>query len=548
MTLLKNIWFVTKPFWTNSLKFNVLFALFLCILLEFISVGLSVYLNYWNVDFYNSLQQYNYQLLVYQLMKFIFIIFFMLANSFALYVISQIFVIRMREYLTNFYTKYWLYSKVYVADLGEYDNSDERISYDIKELVTLLKNLFLGFVGSILTFVLFSWILWHLSGSFEFNIYGYKLTIHGYLFWLALLLAAINILTVIKVGKPLRKIIYDKQKYEAEFRFGLATIRNNNYHIHDSNLEKIKFLKSKTDFKYIVDNFYVLTFREIRINLVTSLFSQVYGIIGIFLSLPRYFARVLSFGQIMQINMAFLKVVSPLLFFIYSYEQVTELKTNVKRLMELKKQIDNSNDRNLYTIDTSQQELLKIDDLSIFSFQKILFANLSISLKNKQSLLIQGKIGAGKTTLLRVIKGVYKDFKGNLCYNIRPQILLMTSKPYFLKDDFKRAMFSPLITNIPSDQEFINILKELDVLYLKKFIGKSYNWNNILSLGEQQKLSFCKLFIKKYNLVLLDEATSNLDEKSQERVYQLLKEKKVTFISASHDQGLKKFHDKLFSI
>ncbi|KEI34828.1 hypothetical protein FRA_44c11250 [Francisella sp. W12-1067] len=548
MVLVKGIWLVTKPFWVNNLNFRTLLALLCCILLEFISVSLSVYLNYWNVDFYNSLQQYNYQLLVYQLMKFIFIIFFMLANSFVLYVISQIFVIKMREYLTNFYTKYWLYSKTYVSDLGEYDNPDERISYDIKELVNLLKYLFLGFVGSVLTFVLFSWILWHLSGSFTFNFYGYQLTIHGYLFWFAVLLAAVNILMVIKVGKPLRKLVYDRQKYEAEFRFGLATIRNNSYHIHDNSLEKVKFLKSKTNFKYVVDNFYTLTFREIKISLVTSLFSQIYGIIGIFLSLPRYFARALSFGQIMQINAAFLKVVSPLLFFVYSYEQVTELKTNVKRLIELKKQIDNSNDKKLYTIDTSQKELLKIENLTVSNPQKVLFTDLNFSLKNRQSLLVQGKTGVGKTMLLKVIKGAYKNFEGKVCYNTKPQILFLTSRVYFPKDDFKRAIFSPLMTNIPSDKDFIHILKELDLLYLQKFIGQCYNWNNVLSEGEQQKLAFCRLFTKKYDLVLLDEATSNLDEKSLERVYYFLKIKETTFISTSHNRKLQKFHGQLLRI
>lgn len=55
----------------------------------------------------------------------------------------------------------------------------------------------------------------------------------------------------------------------------------------------------------MVDNFYKLTFREVKINIVTGLFSQVYAVIGIFLSLPRYFAKVISFGQVMQINAAF---------------------------------------------------------------------------------------------------------------------------------------------------------------------------------------------------------------------------------------------------
>ena len=61
-------------------------------------------------------------------------------------------MIKIRAYLTNFYTKRWLYSLAYLNETEECDNPDERISNDIKQFITTLKALFLGFVGSVLTF------------------------------------------------------------------------------------------------------------------------------------------------------------------------------------------------------------------------------------------------------------------------------------------------------------------------------------------------------------------------------------------------------------
>ena len=116
MFFLRDIWIILKPFWQNNSTIKIILALIICIILEFFSVGLSVYLNYWNVDFYNSLQNYNQDLLVKQLVKFVFIVFFMIANSFLLYAVSQIFVIKIRAYLTNFYTKRWLYSHAYINE------------------------------------------------------------------------------------------------------------------------------------------------------------------------------------------------------------------------------------------------------------------------------------------------------------------------------------------------------------------------------------------------------------------------------------------------
>ena len=544
MSFLRDILLILKPFFQNNSTIKIVLGLAFCIMLEFFNVGLSVYLNYWNVDFYNSLQDYNQDLLITQLVKFIFIVFFMLANSFLLYSVSQVFVIKIRAYLTNFYTKRWLYSHAYLNETDEYDNPDERISNDIKQFVMVLKALFLGFVGSILTFSLFSWVLWHLSGSFSVVMYGFTFSIHGYLFWLAIFLAVVNIYLVIKVGKPLRQLVYDKQKYEAEFRYGLAKVRSNKHSICDGSLENNILSKQFEKFSLIVGNFYQLTFREIKINVVTGLFAQIYGVIGIFLSLPRYFARAVSFGQIMQINAAFLKVVSPLLFFVYSYDQVAELKANVKRLLELNSQIEDANNKVVCCIDFAQKELLKVDELVVYNGSVPLFQRVSFGLFSNESILIKGCVGSGKSTLLQVLKGNVKKVEGSIKYHRQPKILFLSHKPYFMKDDFKRAVFSSNLCAIPSDDDFIVILKSLSLEHLTKFIGKVFDWNSLLSAGEQQALNFCRLYVGDYDLVILDEATSNIPYELVEKVYGLLKMKGISYISSGHSKDLEKHHKK----
>ena len=52
MSFLRDIWLILKPFWQDHSTIKILVALAVCIALEFFSVGLSVYLNYWYVDFY----------------------------------------------------------------------------------------------------------------------------------------------------------------------------------------------------------------------------------------------------------------------------------------------------------------------------------------------------------------------------------------------------------------------------------------------------------------------------------------------------------------
>ena len=59
-------------------------------------------------------------------------------------------------------------------------------------------------------------------------------------------------------------------------------------------------------------------------------------------------------------------------------------------------------------------------------------------------------------------------------------------------------------------------------------------WENILSLGEQQRLAFARLIVTHPSFTILDEATSALDLKNEGSLYQQLQSTKTTFVSVGH--------------
>jgi vitamin B12/bleomycin/antimicrobial peptide transport system ATP-binding/permease protein len=67
-------------------------------------------------------------------------------------------------------------------------------------------------------------------------------------------------------------------------------------------------------------------------------------------------------------------------------------------------------------------------------------------------------------------------------------------------------------------------------------------WENILSLGEQQRLAFARLLVSRPSFTILDEATSALDLKNEGNLYQQLQETKTTFISVGHRESLFNYH------
>ena len=67
----------------------------------------------------------------------------------------------------------------------------------------------------------------------------------------------------------------------------------------------------------------------------------------------------------------------------------------------------------------------------------------------------------------------------------------------------------------------------------------------MLSLGEQQRVAFARLFLKKPAIAFLDEATSALDEENERFLYGKLRAFGIAFVSIGHRSTLKEFHDQL---
>jgi putative ATP-binding cassette transporter len=67
-------------------------------------------------------------------------------------------------------------------------------------------------------------------------------------------------------------------------------------------------------------------------------------------------------------------------------------------------------------------------------------------------------------------------------------------------------------------------------------------WENILSLGEQQRLAFARLLVNSPSFTILDEATSALDLTNEGILYEQLQTRKTTFISVGHRESLFNYH------
>ncbi|XP_067848285.1 ATP-binding cassette sub-family D member 4 [Heptranchias perlo] len=105
-------------------------------------------------------------------------------------------------------------------------------------------------------------------------------------------------------------------------------------------------------------------------------------------------------------------------------------------------------------------------------------------------------------------------------------------------------------TGSADDERIIHFLKVTGLVSLLKRTGGldervDWNWYDVLSPGEMQRLSFTRLFYHQPKYAVLDEATSALTEEAEGDLYHTCKQLRMTVISVGHHSSLEKHHDSL---
>lgn len=181
--------------------------------------------------------------------------------------------------------------------------------------------------------------------------------------------------------------------------------------------------------------------------------------------------------------------------------------------------------------------------------QKNILSNVSLSVSKNEFVCITGESGVGKTTLLNMIGLLEKPDSGEIMIN---------GKNYFTKNDIlklRRDFFGYVFQDyllLPDKtvEENINISKyenkkmdKQDYAEVMKKVGLDRSYLNkkvyYLSGGEQQKVAIARMMLKRYELVLADEPTGNLDYKNKMDVIEIFKDlKKIgkTIICVTHDK------------
>lgn len=151
-----------------------------------------------------------------------------------------------------------------------------------------------------------------------------------------------------------------------------------------------------------------------------------------------------------------------------------------------------------------------------------IFRNLSFEFYKNEPIAIIGPNGSGKSTLIQALAGAIPVNEGKVTYNGNSQVipedkwheLLSFSAPYLeLIEEFTLAESVNFHIKFKPFQDHINTSEFLQILELEKHKDKPIK---NFSSGMRQKLKLGLTFYSQNDIILLDEPTSNLDQKGFE--------------------------------
>lgn len=450
-----------------------------------------------------------------------------------------------REWLAQHLIKRYFNNRAYYRLRGSasIDNPDQRISEDVRNFSLSSLSFMLIALNSLITLLVFIGVLWGISGSLVSLLFIYALAGTG-----------ISIL----IGRRLVGLHFHQYQKEANFRYGLVRVRDNAESIAFYRGEKREHLDLVKRLKAAVTNMRSIIMWNRNLGFFTNSYNYAALVLPVLIVAPMYMQGKIEFGVVTQAAGAFAQVLAAVSLIITQFGGLSDYIAGVQRLGSLWDCLDDHDaEEERIARESTQQvdddsRIVKLDKLTVRTpglEAHQLVNELSFVLKRKQSLLIMGASGTGKSSVLRTIAGLWYGGSGLLERPALNDLMFLPQRPYMVEGSLRDQLLYPHPLHGVSDDELraaVELVNLADVFArVEGDLERLLDWTNVLSLGEQQRVAFARLFLRLPKFAFLDEATSALDEDNQDHLYALLKKSGVGFISVGHRSTLTQYHDRL---
>ena len=539
----RQFWLLAKGYLTPTRTLQPIIYFVIIVFFNLLSVRLDILFSEWYKAMYNALQKMEESIFWIQMIVFCVLATVHMANVLLTYYLTQRFTIQWRTWLNEQMVEKWTNNQAYYKTQYVYnqlDNPDQRIQQDVQSYVSSSISFATGVISAVVSIVAFTIILWGLAGPM--TIAG--ITISHAMVDFVFMYVLVTSVFAFKIGRPLINLNFANERLTANYRYSLIRIKEYAESIAFFRGEKMEKSVLFQQFDRIIQNVWQMVFRTLKLFGFNLVATQVSVIFPFIIQASRYFSKQIELGDLIQTAQAFGKVQSALSFFRNSYDDFAGYRAVLDRLTGFHTAIEQANQTANIVIQP-METVVEFENLTVNKpTGEALIKNLNLHLPQGASLLIKGPSGSGKTTLLRTIAGLWAYSEGTVrC----PQhdVLFLSQKPYLPQGRLIDALFYPQVA--PEDVDLAKaaqIMQQVQLGHLAEKLTQENDWTRVLSLGEQQRLSFARVLMHKPLAAFLDEATASMDEGLEDAMYRLLRKElpQTTIISVGHRSTLQTHH------
>lgn len=547
VNVLQQFWTIAKSYWSGDEKWQARGLLLGVVLFLLAYTGLSVVLNNKRGVLISALSAQDEPRFWQTVIIFIGVLVIYAPLLAGYTYLRDRLSLQWRKWLTHrFVDNYFrdrAYYNLHISET-EIDNPDQRIAEDVRSFTQESLTFLLVLVESVLSVIAFSSVLWGISKPLVFFLVLYALI--G------------TLVTTVVFGKPLVRLNFEQLKKEANLRFSLVRIRENAEAIAFYRGEEQESNQVKHRFLDVFENVKRLLVWELNLNVLTNAYEFIPFVLPALVVAPAIFAGEMEVGKVSEAQGAFVRVFFSLNVVVARFQQLTTFGAGINRLYTFAEFLEQTeatqeSEEQKPQIQTVEADRLAVEHLSLQTpdYQRTLVEDLSIELPVGQGVLVMGPSGCGKSSLLRAIAGLWDSGKGAIVRPASDQILFLPQRPYMVLGTLRDQLLYPNTHLEVEEQHLKQVLEQVNLADLDERFGgfdAQQDWADVLSLGEQQRLTFARLLLNKPKYAILDEATSALDLGNEERLYQHLREMGTTFLSVGHRSTLASYHQSLLEL
>ncbi|MBE8998841.1 ABC transporter ATP-binding protein/permease [Nostoc sp. LEGE 12447] len=531
-------WYPTKPgqrAFSDVIRAWGMLILLILLIIAFVGVtAFNSFINRYIVDI--ILQEKDYS-------KFINIIYFYAAGlvlvtlllGFSRFVRKQI-ALDWYKWLNNQILDKYLSNRAYykINFKTDIDNPDQRLSQEIEPITSNALNFSATFLEKVLEMITFAIIIWSISQQIAIALIIY--TIMG------------NFIAVY-LNQELNSINQAEIESKADYNYCLTHVRNHAESIAFFRGEKQELNIIERRFSKLIANIK----RKIDWERNRDIFNRAYQVaielFMLFILAPLYIKGEIDFGQVGQASVASFMFATALGELITAFGSSGNFSSYVERLAEFSSALEDvtKQPENVSTLKIAEENHLAFENVTLQTpnYEQVIVEDLSLSVQPGEGLLIVGPSGRGKSSLLRAIAGLWNAGTGRLVRPPLEEVLFLPQRPYIILGTLREQLLYPNTSRQMTDAELKEVLQQVNLQNLLSRVDgfdTEVPWENILSIGEQQRLAFARLLITHPSFTILDEATSALDLQNEGSLYQKLQSTKTTFISVGHRESLFDYH------